>query len=382
MGVVTPGGARRPAAATAPPVSRTRRALRWLGWLSLLLAAAMAAGWAASADVRYLLRAAWAEAGILWRRTPIERVVADPRTDAATRGKLLLVLAARGFAASELGLKAGGTFTTYSTLDRDTLVLVLSAARSDRLEAYTWRYPIVGRVPYKGFFSFAEATREARKLERAGLDTYVRVANAFSTLGWFDDPLLSTVVAYDSATLAETVIHELTHSTVFARGHVDFNESFASFVGARGAEAFFRSRGDSVRARRVAAGWRDEVRLSRFYATLAGRLERLYATPGVNGPQMREARAGVFRLAAAELAGSLGGQLETIDGRRLAARPLNNAVLLARRVYATDLERFDAALAMRGGDLRVLVGDVVRAAAEGADPWTALAPVPAPVSRR
>ncbi len=370
MGAVTPVG--RPRRIAAPPKSGARRALRWLGWLMLAVAAMVGLAWSASADARYLMQAAWAEAGILWRREPITRVVADGRTDPATRGKLLLVLAARAFANESLGLAAGETFTTYSTLERDTLVLVLSAARSDRLEAYTWRYPIVGRVPYKGFFSFAEASREAGKLERAGLDTYVRVANAFSTLGWFNDPLLSTVVAYDSAALAETVIHELTHNTVFVRGRVDFNESFASFVGARGAEMFFRSRGDSLNSWKTAARWRDEVRLSRFYAALAGRLERLYATPGVSAAQLREARTGAFRLATAELSGSLGGQFETIDGRRLAAQPLNNAVLLARRVYATDLERFDRALALRGGDLRVLVADVVRGSADGGDPWAAL----------
>lgn len=349
-----------------------KRLVKWLATIAVIFAGLLAVAWFASGDVRYLVRAGIAEAGILWRREPIEKVVADPRTDARTRGKLVMVLAARAFAADSIGLPVGETYTTYSALDRDTLVLVLSAARSDRLESYLWRYPVVGRVPYKGFFSFDEATREARKLERAGLDTYLRVSNAFSTLGWFNDPLLSTIVSYDSATLAEIVLHELTHNALFVKNHVDFNESFAEFVGVRGAERFFQARGDTALARRVAARWRDDVRLSEFYGALSARLERLYATRTATPAQIREVRASYFRQAATDLAGRVGAQLETINGRALAEQPLNNAVLLARRVYAMDLSRFDAALAAHGGDLKAFVAAVKQRAENAADPWTAL----------
>jgi len=349
-----------------------KKLLRVLAILIVLFMGAVAIAWFASADVRYIIRAGVAEAGILWRREPIERVVADPRTDPRTRGKLLLVLAARSFASDALGMPVKESFTTYSELERDTLVLVLSAARSDRLEPYLWRYPIVGRVPYKGFFSFEEASREARKLERAGLDTYLRPASAFSTLGWFNDPLLSTVIAYDSASLAETVLHELAHNAVFVRNHVDFNESFAEFVGIRGAGQFFRARGDSLLAARVEARWRDERRLAVFYDGLYQRLAQLYARRGVLPAHMREARAAIFRQAATDLAGRVGAQLETINGRWLAQQPLNNAVLLARRVYATELPRFDSALAATGGDLRVFIERVRTETVEEGNPWRVL----------
>jgi len=341
--------------------------------LAFVLLALFGAAWAFSSDVRYLTRAGLAEAGILLGRRPIAEVVADPATDAATRGKLTLVLAARAYAADALRLAAGQTFTTYTVLERDTLVLVLSAARSDRLEAYSWRYPIVGRLPYKGFFSFDLAAREARKLERAGLDTYLRPANAFSTLGWFEDPLLSTVVAEDSVDLAATVIHELTHNTLFVKGHADFNESLANWVGYRGAEAFFAARGDSAGALRAAARWRDQVRLSRFYARVVANLERAYhaAETGATPAEVRRARAAVFRLAADELAGRVGRELETIDGARLARRPLNNAVLLARTVYLGQLERFDRLLD-ETGDLRRAIEEIRRRTAGVDDPWGVL----------
>src|SRR5437867_5548064 len=181
---------------------------------------------------RYLARAGWEESRILLRRRPIAKIVSDTTVPAATRRKLKLVLDARAFASTALGLNVGNSFTTYSPLDHDTLVLVLSAAYRDRLEYFTWWFPIVGSVPYKGYFDFGEARAEERTFFNRGFDTYLRPASAFSTLGWFNDPLVSTTLRSDTLSLANTVIHELTHNTYFASGQAEFNESFANFAGA------------------------------------------------------------------------------------------------------------------------------------------------------
>ena len=173
-------------------------------------------------------------------------MVADATTDPALRAKLALVQEARRFAIDSLNLKAGQSFTAYSRLDRDTLVLVVSAAYRDRLEAKTWWFPVVGRFPYKGFFDVPDALRTAQSLRTDGFDVTVGPSSAFSTLGWFNDPLVSTTVKADSVTLVNTILHELLHNTFFAKGAVSFNESFATFVGGRGAEHFFRARGDSL----------------------------------------------------------------------------------------------------------------------------------------
>ena len=353
-----------------------RRAERVAALALAVLLAGAAVAYVASRDVRYVARAAVEEALILARRRAIAGVIRDPATDRATRGKLELVLAARDFAADSLHLRARKTYTTYSRIGRDTLVLVLTASRSDALAEVTWWYPVVGRVPYKGFFRRSLAVAEARRLERQGLDTYLRVSNAFSTLGWFNDPLLSTVVREDSADLAATVIHEILHNTVWAPGYVEFNESLAEFVGYRGAEAFFRARGDRRNADFAAARWRDEIRLARLYDVLAQRLGRLYAS-GLAAAAVREQRDSIFRAAREELASSLGGTLETIDGRYLARRPLNNAVVIAQRLYATHLDTFDRMLAARGGDLVRLIGDVRSGVAGGGDPWASLGGLPA-----
>jgi len=334
-----------------------------------------AVAWLASRDVRYVARAAVEEALILARRRAIAKVVADPATDPATRSKLELVLTVRGFAADSLRLAAGRTYTAYSRVRKDTLVLVLTASRYDRLAEVSWKWPIVGRVPYEGFFDRAEAVEEARRLERSGMDTYLRVSNAFSTLGWFNDPLLSTIVREDSVDLAATVIHEILHSTVWVPGSVPFNESFADFVGYRGAEAFFRSRNDPRNAQRAVARWEDEIRLQHFYDSLAARLERLYAR-GLAGPALREQRLLLFEAAQAELAGPVGRTLQTIDPRWLVRRPLNNAVVIAQRLYRTRLDLFEGMLAESHGDLVGAIAEVRRRVASGGDPWAALGAAP------
>ena len=211
---------------TPVPPRRARRRAR--------LAAALGLGLALLAVTPtgcYLGRAGYEQGRILARRKPIARLVERGGVDAATRDKLRLVLDARRFAVDSLGLNAGRSFTRYTDIGRDTLVLVLSAAHRDRLEAYSWWFPIVGRVPYKGYFDFGEARRAARGLRARGFDVYLRPSSAYSTLGWFDDPLLNTTLQEDSVDLANTVVHELTHNLFYAPGQAVFNESFASFVG-------------------------------------------------------------------------------------------------------------------------------------------------------
>ena len=337
---------------------------------------------------RYLVRAAWEEGKILARRRPIADIVQDPMTPAATRSKLQVVLAARTFAADSIGLRARESFTTFSRLQHDTLVLVLSAAYRDRLEAFTWWFPIVGRVPYKGFFDFGAARTTARKLDREAYDVYLRPSPAFSTLGWFNDPLVSTSLNADSLDLANTVIHELTHNTFYASGQAVFNESFANFVGARGSAWFFRSRGQPNAADEADARWGDDKLMARFWERLYHSIDSTYrAHPGTDSAHVREriaARDTVYRRARTELVEVLGPQLRTIGPRVLERMRLDNAALMARRIYLTNLDLFDSVWIREGQDLKRTIARVIALAkAKPKDPfgalreWVARTPAPA-----
>ena len=307
----------------------------------------------------YLSRGAWEEGKILARRQPIAELVRKPGTDPIVRRKLEIVLAARKYAKDSIGLDTEESFTTYSKLDRDTLVLVLSAAYRDKLAPYTWWFPIVGRVPYKGFFDFEDAKAAAKKLYEDGFDVALRPSAAFSTLGWFNDPLTSTTLSRDSLDLVDTVIHELTHNTFYAPGRAVFNESFASFVGARGAGAFFRSRGQTEAAAKVDAQWEDEKVLGDFWTALSRALDSGYARHPDSKSARIAARDTIYQRARQTLVNEIGPQLRTVSPFYVQRVPLDNASLLARRVYAEDLGLFDLVYEREGRDLRRTIARIV-----------------------
>jgi predicted aminopeptidase len=318
------------------------------------LVAALFAGYGtaylASEDIRYLTRAGFEETRILQSRQPIARLVRDSGTDPVLRQTLGLVLASRDYA-ERLGLEVKETYTSYSDVGRDTLLLVLQAAPRDCICPYTWKYPIVGRIPYKGFFDPRAARREADRFAAKGYDIYLRPSGAFSTLGWFEDPLLSTAISADSVELAATVFHEIAHNTLYVKSATPFNESFAQMVGYRSAEAFFRERGDSVNATHAANRWHDEIVLGDYYSTLVRRLDSLYGhKPDSAALEAGRRDAGVW--ARSQLTGPVAQRLRTLRVDRMAERPINNAQLIGARIYRTRLDLFDRGFERHGGDVR------------------------------
>jgi len=325
-----------------------------------------------SADARYIARAGIEEGRLLLRRRAIAKLIADSATPAALRQRFALVLAARAYAADSLGLAVGKTYTTYVDVGRDTLLLVLSASRKDKLREVTWRYPIVGIVPYKGFFKATRARGEADRLDAEGLDVFLRPSGAFSTLGYFSDPLFSTAMSRDTMELVSTVIHELAHNTLYVKSQTPFNESFASFVGYRGAEAFFRARHDTLDAKRAAARWRDERTLDVFYAELARRLDSAYAEP-LSGARLEQVRTQLFGWAHDQFRGLVGQSLETYDWRWFAQAPLNNAVIIAERLYRMDLNLFDEIYLQNNADIAETIRAIqIRVFTQPGDPYQAL----------
>src|SRR5687767_1835756 len=288
---------------------RVRRSLMIFLVAVGVLFAGYGTAYLASEDVRYVTRAGLEESRILRDARPLDELVAHPGIKPEFRASLGLVRETRDYAA-ELGLAAKRTYTTFTDVGRDTLLLNLSAAPKDCICAYTWKYPIVGRIPYKGFFDFGKARLEASRLAARGYDVYLRPAAAFSTLGWFNDPLLSTALTPDSVELAALVFHEIAHNTVYVRSATPFNESFAEYVGYRSAESFFRERGDSVHARTAADRLQDEMVLGDYYAELVRRLDTLYASkPDSAALERGRAEAGAW--ARDQLLGPVGARLRS-----------------------------------------------------------------------
>jgi predicted aminopeptidase len=339
-----------------------RRAARVLARLVLVILLLTIGFLALTPMGRYIARAAWEEGRILARRKSIEELVRSPSADPLTRAKLQLVLDARAFAVDSVGLAAGESFTTYSQLTTDTLVLVLAGAYRDELKPYTWWFPVVGRVPYKGFFDPADARHAARDLEDRGIDVYLRPASAFSTLGWFNDPLLSTTLDLDSASLANTVIHELTHNTFYAPGQAIFNESFANFVGAHGAMWFFRARGDSVNARASEDDWERDRIMGRFWESLYRSLDSAFSAHANDRSARLAAATAIYDRAAERYADRVAPRLPGYGSRPVVRPELDNAILLARRVYRTGLDDFDAVFALEGHDLKLAMQRIIELA--------------------
>jgi predicted aminopeptidase len=316
---------------------RARRRLLYLALLLLLLPAC---------NPFYVAQAGWAQARILSSRVPLTQVMTDPATDPVTRAKLRLVRDARVYAIEELGFQnVGDSYSTFARLESDTLALVLSAAYRDRLEFRTWWFPITGRVPYRAYFSTQAGERARDALEEQGFDTLLRPTAAFSTLGWFADPLYSTLLRLDEVGLVETVLHELAHNHLFIPGQGRFNESYATFVGHVAAVEFFCGREgggpDTLKCLRARDRWTDALQVSRFLDTLESRIRELYRRTDLPADEILAARETLYLEAQADFRSRVQPELRAGTYAQFALEPLNNATLLARSLYYHRLPEFD-----------------------------------------
>lgn len=339
-------------------------------WMIVVAFLAFATALAASCSPGYVLRAGWEEARILAGRQPIETALDDTTISTELRGKLDLVRRVRVFAERRLGLDAGSSYRSFTELDRDTLVMVVSAAPELELRWKTWWFPIVGHLPYKGFFDFEAARREAEGLAAEGYDTYVRPSAAFSTLGWLPDPVLSPSLRGDSLSVAETVIHEITHTTWFPKGHARFNESFANFTGHAGAIEFFcDALADPVSCARAHDRWHDVREFGRFFRMLHDPLAELYASDASNEVKRLRKRE-IIEDAAVRFRDEVSPELRGGRYRALAPEQIDNAWLLSRLLYYTRLDDFDA-LYRRYGSVKATLEAVMAETGDG-DPWLAV----------
>ena len=249
-----------------------------------------------------------------------------------------LVQDIRRFAGEELGLEMSKNYTRYVIIDRDYLVAVVSASAADSFTRYEWKYPVVGRMPYKGFFDMDDAIKERAKLEKKGLDVWIRRVDAFSTLGWFRDPLFSYMRNYPPDRLADLIIHESMHATLFLKGQVQFNEELAEFVGREGARLFMETRfgADPAKQMAMVAAEEENRRYVAFIRELTAELEALYESDASREEKLGE-KERIIRTARLRFEDEYESRFNSENYRGFSTLPLNNAYLeLYRLYYAED----------------------------------------------
>ena len=209
----------------------------------LVIIAAVISPLPACSSVRYYAQAVHGQGALIVHRRPIDKLLRDPHTDPRLATRLQLALRARAFASQQLGLPDNRSYTGYVQLDRPYMVWNVFAAPRYSVQAVPQCFPIAGCVAYRGWFSEAAAKGDAARLRAAGDDVWIGGVPAYSTLGWFADPILSSMLRWDDDELASTIFHELAHQLIYVKSDTAFNESFATFVQEQGLRDWRASRG-------------------------------------------------------------------------------------------------------------------------------------------
>ncbi|MCO5101314.1 MAG: aminopeptidase [Burkholderiaceae bacterium] len=302
----------------------------------------------------YYLQSIVGHLSVMSKARPIATVVADPQTSPALRRRLEDVRAIRSFASDELGLPRNGSYTEYADLGRSFVVWNVFATPALSMRLEQWCFPFVGCVAYRGYFDREDAERFAQQLRDEGLDVVVRGVPAYSTLGWFDDPVLNTFIGYPEAELARLIFHELAHQELYVKGDTTFNESFATTVEREGVRRWLDAVERRTQDTKLRVEWKVfDARRQQFLALLKrhrAKLEALYASP-VPDEAKRAGKREIFielRRDYEALKRSWGG-FAGYDG--FFAQPLTNAHLASIASYTDLVPAFRALLEREAGDL-------------------------------
>lgn len=298
------------------------------------------------------------QARVLWAQQPIAKVEALPSTPTPLRESLRTVARARVHAAS-LGLDVGHHYTSYVQWEEGPILTTVVMTRPGSVEIAPFSYPLVGELPYKGFFSAEAANEMASKARREGFDVCVSGVEAYSTLGWLDDPVTTPMLKRPEGPLVELLVHELVHTNVFVHGDPDFNESVATFIGQEASVDFFE---DPVERKRERARIENSRRLAASLLAFRQEVADLYAedpAPATRSRRRAEREAHYRERLA---------QFDLLDRdpeiRQRIARTirLNDACLALHGTYTTDLPKHERVLDALGGDLSQFVAHLQSAA--------------------
>lgn len=346
-----------------------------------VLGALVAAVLAGCASPGYYVQAISGQIEILNKRRPLAQVLHDPATDPKTRAQLELVQRLRDFASRELGLPDNDSYRTYVDLDRPFVAWNVFATRELSLEPKQWCFLFAGCVAYRGYFTRPKAEGFAAAMKRDGYDVYVGAVAAYSTLGWFGDPVLNTFIRRSESDLAGLLFHELAHQVVYVGGDTAFNESFATTVELEGVRRWFERLGT---AQQIEA-YREKLRRRDEFTDLVlkhrARLQALYAS-ALSDDAKRAGKARIFAELRADYAQRRArwGGYAAFDA--WFAQDLNNAHLTAIGLYHQYVAAFQKLLERNHNDLNAFYR-AVRELAQLSAPerhraLRALAPDPSP----
>jgi len=303
------------------------------------------------ANISYYYQAVEGQMQIWHRSRPITQVMEDAHTPPQVRERLGLAIRVRDFASSELALPDNGSYRKYADLERPYVVWNVFAAGELSVVPKEWCFPFAGCVGYRGYFNQSRAEEFGDELRRQGFDVFIAGIPAYSTLGWFDDPVLNTVMRYPDAQLAQLIFHELAHQVVYVKGDTVFNESFAVAVELEGIDRWLARDGDVTKR---AAFDLYEKRKAAFIALVMKYRERLRALYASAAPDAEKKlrKAETFADLKAEYL-ALKSSWDGFAGYdRFFAQELSNAHLVPVATYSELVPGFRRILAENHGDFR------------------------------
>jgi len=325
-----------------------KRLQKFLALIALLLATS------GCANLLYLSKLGWHQSFVTFRSVPVQEVLADAQVDDLTKGKIQFVQEVKRYGEERLGLRKTKNYSTFFEV-KGPVLHVITACERDRLHLYSWDFPIVGKVTYKSFFRADEALKEKELFNHKGYDTFLQQVPAYSTLGWLKDPIFSSMLEWNQGVLAEVILHEMVHATVYFKDRTDVNEQLATFIGNQGAIDFLTERygPESREVREAIYGQEDDLLFSGWVEQACQQLSAYYGRE-ISKEEKLKGRESLFQ-SIRENFQKMKGQFKTDAYRNVDKVELNNAVLLAYRRYVSRLEKFEALYEYFSRDLKKVI---------------------------
>jgi len=320
----------------------------------------------------YIANLGWHQGSISFHSVPIKEVLNDPKQNPDIAEKIRFIQKVKRYGEERIGLRKTSCYSTFYE-HQGPILYVVTACEKDRLQDYQWNFPVIGAVTYKGFFSKRDALKEQQELEKKGYDTYLRPAGAYSTLGYFGDPIFSSLLKWDVGNLSNLILHEMTHTTCYFKGNTDFNEQMATFIGNQGSILFLSEKygSESAEVLQAIQSQHDDLLFSRWIDQACERLSEFYERK-ISREEKLKGRKEVFRSLQEEFK-SIKPQFQTETYEMFGGeKPLNNAILLGHRQYYQRLEMFEMAYQILGHDLKKVLALMEGIHTSGKEPFAYL----------